>query len=170
MSFWTHITGMIKVEPDGQTQPEMRYNLETILEHLPPVTGSEQDMEYYVIQKMGYSSLSNCDENGRCTNLAKIDGCGGIKHSRNNGLFKLQNHYFIIVDGDFRDRTFKTTFKEFNKWLNRLAKRCCVSEVLVNLSDCNKQYTFTNKNETYTDMYGWPLDEQGVNKNGRQYF
>lgn len=155
MSCWTHITGMIKVEPDGQTQPELRYNLETILEHLPPVTGSEQDMEYYIVQKMGWSSLSNCDENGKQTNLAKTDGYGGIKHSRDIGSFKLQDHYFVIVDGDFRDRTFNTTFKEFNKWINRLAKRCCVSEVLVNLSDYNKKYTFTNKNEVYTDMYEW---------------
>ena len=158
MSCWTHITVIIKVIPDGDTQPELRYNLETILEHLPPVTGSEQDMEYYIVQKMGWSSLSNCDENGKQTNLAKTDGYGGIKHSRDIGRFKLQDNFFVIVDGDFRDRTFNTTFKEFNKWINRLAKRCCVSEVLVNLSDYNKKYTFTNKNEVYTYMHEWAFD------------
>ena len=38
---------------------------------------------------------------------------------------------FIIVDGSLRDRFFEQTFMEFNKWLNRLAKRVSVEEILV---------------------------------------
>lgn len=52
MSYWTYINGTITVRPMGRTQPEKRYILETVLNHLPRVTGSEGDMNTYIIQKM----------------------------------------------------------------------------------------------------------------------
>lgn len=53
MSSWTYVHGTIVVSPLGRTQHEKRYILETVLDHLPVVTGSERDMEVYVIQKEG---------------------------------------------------------------------------------------------------------------------
>ena len=41
MSFWSYVRGMIEVYPMGRTQAEMRYILETVLSHLPPVTEYE---------------------------------------------------------------------------------------------------------------------------------
>ena len=55
MSSWTYVHGTIVVSPLGRTQHEKRYILETVLDHLPVVTGSERDMEVYVIQKRGYN-------------------------------------------------------------------------------------------------------------------
>ena len=52
MSSWTYINGTVTVHPMGRTQPEKRYILETVLNHLPRVTGSEGDMDVYIIQKM----------------------------------------------------------------------------------------------------------------------
>lgn len=52
MSSWTYITGTITVSPIGRTQAEKRYILDTVLAHLPIVSGSERDMNVYVIQKM----------------------------------------------------------------------------------------------------------------------
>ena len=49
MSSWTYVHGTIVVSPLGRTQHEKRYILETVLDHLPVVTGSERDMEVYVI-------------------------------------------------------------------------------------------------------------------------
>jgi hypothetical protein len=40
MSWWTYINGMIKVSPMGRTQAEKTYILQTVLDHLPIVTGS----------------------------------------------------------------------------------------------------------------------------------
>lgn len=51
MSSWTYVHGTIVASPPGRTQHEKRYILETVLDHLPVVTGSERDMEVYVIQK-----------------------------------------------------------------------------------------------------------------------
>ena len=52
MSYWTYLTGTVTVRPMGRTQAEKRYILDTVLEHLPLVTGSERDMNVYIIQKM----------------------------------------------------------------------------------------------------------------------
>ena len=45
MSSWTYINGTVTVCPMGRTQPEKRYILETVLNHLPRVTGSGGDMD-----------------------------------------------------------------------------------------------------------------------------
>ena len=56
MSWWSYINGTITVAPMGRTQAEKRYILDTVLEHLPRVSGgSEGDMNVYVIQKNGYN-------------------------------------------------------------------------------------------------------------------
>ena len=67
----------------------------------------------------------------------------------------MQSEYFVIVDGSLRDRFFEQTFMEFNKWLNRLAKRVSVEEILVKVSDLNKEYFYTNS-LPYEDMYEYP--------------
>ena len=51
MSYWTYVNGNIIVSPMGRTQAEKRYILETVLDHLPLVTGSEKNMNVYIIQK-----------------------------------------------------------------------------------------------------------------------
>ena len=54
MSSWTYIQGTITVSPIGRTQAEKRYILDTVLAHLPIVSGSKRDMNVYVIQKNGH--------------------------------------------------------------------------------------------------------------------
>lgn len=68
MSRWTYVHGTITVRPMGRTQAEKRYILETVLDHLPVVTGSEGDMDVYIVQPKGYESSSSCDEFGNSTN------------------------------------------------------------------------------------------------------
>ena len=119
MSLWTYITGVITVDPMGRTQPEKRYILDTILEHLPRVTGSEQDMHVYVTQKNGYNS--SCSHN-------EFDEW--IPWKRN----ETQTKYLITVNASLRDREFSQTLRELNKWLNRLAKRAGIEEILVKLN------------------------------------
>ena len=45
MSWWTYVHGTIVVSPMGRTQAEKRYILDTVLEHLPVVSGSERDIK-----------------------------------------------------------------------------------------------------------------------------
>lgn len=174
MSHWTHINGMIKVSPLGRTQPEKRYILDTVLEHLPLVTGSEGDMETYVIQKNWYNSSCSCDEFNNCTNLGVVDSSNSLRHDRNRGWFRTQDTYFVVVEGDFRDRKFNQTLNEFNKWINRLSKRVLVEDVLVRLyDDCGNERIFTNKNDTYSEMFVYPIwsfaKEDGDENNWCEY-
>jgi len=145
MSFWTYINGTITVEPMGRTQAEKRYILETILNHLPLVTGSEKDMNVYIIQKNGANSFSSCDEYGEHTNnLVDQYGC----HDYKTGWLNVQREYILVVNGSFRDRVFNETFREFMNWLCRLAKRVSINNILVRIQGQDKQYVIN-------DNCGW---------------
>ena len=151
MSQWSYVRGTITVEPMGRTQPEKRYILDTVLDHLPRVTGSEGDMNVYVIQKAGHNSSSSCDEFGMNTNnlVTKY----GTKSPR--GWLETQTHYILAVDGSLRDRTFAETKKEFLKWLCRLAKRVGVQEVLVTVESYDGEMLIRD-DEKFRKMEEWP--------------
>lgn len=126
MSWWTYVNGTVTVNPMGRTQAEKRYILETVLDHLPFVTGSERDMNVYIIQKNGYNSSSSHTEFG-------VYG-GYLGWPKNNQSLDTQDEYILVVNGAFRDRMFEQTYREFQKWLCRLAKRVDVDDVLVEIT------------------------------------
>ena len=156
MSWWTYINGTITVEPMGRTQAEKRYILETVLNHLPLVTGSEKDMDIYIIQKNGTNSSSSCDEYGECTNnLVNRYGC----HDHEKGWLRVQDEYILVVNGAFRDREFSETFREFMNWLCRLAKRVSIKDILVRIYGYDKEYVINDRcdyNSPYSLMNEWP--------------
>lgn len=143
MSWWTYINGTITVSPMGRTQEEKEYILKTILKHLPNVTGSENDMYIKVIEKeSGCTSSSSHDEFGmRTDNL--IDRYG--QRSYHRGWLETNEHYIIIVYGSFRDRVFNETYKEFIKWITRLAKRIDIVDVLVKVDGYDRSEIIANK-------------------------
>lgn len=143
MSSWTYINGTITVCPMGRTQPEKRYILETVLSHLPRVTGSEGDMDVYTIQKNGYNSSSSCDEFGEVTNNL-IDRYG--RKNRNRGWLQTQDEYILVVNGALRDREFEQTYKEFMKWFVRLCKRVGCKDVLIEIKGYDKSTIIKNRN------------------------
>lgn len=162
MSSWTYINGSITVIPLGRTQAEKRYILETVLNHLPLVTGSEGDMDVYIIQKNGTNSSSSCDEYGQMSNnLTNSYGC----HDR-NGWLEVQEEYILTVNASLRDRHFDETFREFVKWLCRLSKRVWVRDVLVRINGYDKQYVINEYDfdSHYSNMYedySWSKDSDG---------
>jgi len=153
MSCWTYINGTITVHPMGRTQAEKRYILDTVLDHLPLVTGSEKDMNVYVIQKNGHNSNSSCDEFGYATN--NLNDSYRDK-SRRYGWLRIQDEYILVVQGSFRDRMFEQTLKEFNKWIDRLAKRISVEDVLVEIKGYDKKILIRNTNDVYGKMFEYP--------------
>ena len=153
MSSWTYINGTITVSPLGRTQAEKKYILDTILNHLPQVTGSERDMNVYMVQKKGHNNSSSCDEYGdRSNNLIDILG----NKSQDSGWLRIQDDYILIVDGSFRDREFSETFKEFINFISRLSKRVLIDDVLVKIEGYNKETLVTNKNHVFGDMFEYP--------------
>jgi hypothetical protein len=155
----------------GRTQAEMRYILETVLDHLPIVSGSERDMNVYIIQKNGHSSSSSCDEFGMDTNNL-IDRYGN--HNRLRGWLRTQDEYILVVDGALRDREFDRTFREFQKWLCRLAKRIDVENVMVEIKGYGKSTVIRNYEidpdnnwtRVYSQMFEEPTWMRKYKKNG----
>ena len=173
MSYWTHITGTITVSPMGRTQAEKRYILETVLDHLPIVTGSEKDMNVHIVQKAGTNCSSSSDEFGMVTNNLK-DDYGD--RSRRRGLLHTQDEYILVVEGNFRDRFFNDTYREFIRWLCRLAKRVSVCNVLVNIDSDNKgNYVICENNRfhnPYAEMFecpSWCCNEDNKTSNWCEY-
>lgn len=139
MSMWTYVRGLIELGVPGRTQAEKDYILQTVIDHLPKVTGSEGNMEIHTVRAYGYDMWSNRDE----LNNLNLD-------------FKTQSRYFLVLDGSLRDRMYGETFKELNNFLNRLAKRLMVESAYVWLNDYGNpynSYTFTNKNNCYGGMF-----------------
>ena len=156
MSMWTYLCGTVIVRPMGRTQEEKEYILKSVINHLPLVTGSERDMNVYVIQKNGDSSSSSCDEFGEVTNNL-VDSYGN--KSRDRGWLRTQDEYILVVDGSFRDRMFDQTFREFVKWLCRLGKRVDIEDVLVEVKGYDKSTIIRNtyiqrKKYSYRKVFG----------------
>ncbi len=151
MSSWTYIRGVIEVEPMGETQPQKRYILDTILNHLPLVTGSERDMEVYVIQPNGHNESSDCDEFGYSTN--NLVDWNGRKTS--HGWLEKQSRYLLILDASLRDRQFEYTFQELMKWMTRLSKRIEVCGLLLSVSDYSKRIILSDY-EPFLKMFECP--------------
>lgn len=153
MSWWTYINGIIIVQPMGRTNPEKRYILDTVLEHLPKLTGSEKNMFIYVIEKKGHSSASSCNEFGKPV----------YSETGERKWVNRQDTYILVVNGGLRNHGFNQTLKEFNKWLCRLSKRVMVRDVLVELEGYEQKILLRNKNNVYRKMFE---DPSWVNKTG----
>jgi len=159
MSYWTHILGVLEVTPMGRTQHEMTYILNTVLDHLPLVTGSEGDMEWFVNVNPHANTMSSHDEFGmRTNNLIDQYGC----HNANRGWMNKSDRYYITVFGDLRDRMFRETFAELQKWLARLSKRVMVCSVNIELAADDRkepyyiQYSDAGKRNPYFEMFEDP--------------
>lgn len=157
MSWWSYIHGTIVVSPTGRTQAEKRYVLDTVLDHLPRVSGSEKDMDIYVIQKSGYNSSVSCDEFGEHTD--KLLDYRGNKNQK-IGWLRMQDEYILVVDGSLRDREFEETFRAFQKWLIRLAKRLLVQSVFVKIHD-NDKSTLIQDNKYYWNLFEYTKGSLG---------
>ena len=154
MSNWSDIQGTITVSPIGCTQAQKRYILDTVLAHLPIVSGSEKDMNVYVIQKNGHNSSCSYDEFGEITNNL-VDSYG--KKSRVRGWLYTQDEYILVVDAALRDREFDQTYREFIKWLVRLCKRVMIDNILVKISGYDKStiikdYRVQNEKYSYQNV------------------
>lgn len=159
MSYWTHILGVLEVHPVGRTQHEMTYILNTVLDHLPLVTGSEGDMEWFVNINPHANSFSSHDEFEQRTNNL-VDDYGD--HDANSGWLRRSDRYYITVFGSLRDRMFRETFTELQKWLVRLSKRVMVYSVNIELTANDRkepyyiQYSAAEERNPYYEMFEDP--------------
>lgn len=152
MSFWTYVTGVIEVEAFGRTNSEVRYILDTVLEHLPVVSGSEGEMRFEAKSFPGHNIVSSRDEFGLRTNNATSE----YGKSRTYGRYCCQTQYRITVHGALRDRMFDRTFHEFMKWLCRLSKRVYIKDLCVKIEDDMGRHVMISDPHPYESMYEFP--------------
>lgn len=151
------ISGVVTVSVVGRTQPEKRYILETVLDHLPEIRASFGGyMKTHIIEKNGITDRSYQNEFGQ--NIDKS--------------YSTQDSYMIVIEGKYRDAlyTINEVHRGFQKWICRLAKRLYVEDTLVKLTQCcdkwiKKEKIITNANNQYQNMfeeYSW-VDSRSMN-------
>lgn len=131
MSVWTHAKGILSVNIYGRTQAECKYIIETVLEHLPKIYG----MNTYIVQEKGCNTSCTHNEFGEF-----------IK----DGWHEYQSNYFIVIDGDFRHTEFDEAYRNFMRWVTRLAKRVTVQSCVVKIwQEWGKEYII---DKDFSDM------------------
>ncbi|MCM1221203.1 MAG: hypothetical protein NC548_42665 [Lachnospiraceae bacterium] len=136
MSKWTYVRGTIKVNTYGGTDAEAMFMAQTVVDHLPRITGSEGDVDFYLIRPNGHSSASNVDEFMKRSNLYT---------DRYYKMFETQTEIIIVLDGNLRDRDLQTTIRETTKMLNRLSSKLDIESCLVNITDSfGNDFIFNN--------------------------
>lgn len=137
MSYWSYATGWIECMPFGRTQEETEYILKTVLNHLPVVRGSEEHMYVHIMQAGGHNSTTWRDEYGYRSDVNDVhwENNTQIRDRGYHNTREMQRTYFVFVEGQFRDRLFSETYRQFTKWLIRFAKRILVNEVHVRINE-----------------------------------
>ena len=144
MSWWTFVTGVIRVSTPARTTEQAEYIVKTVLNRLPQVTGSERNMRVSITPSLYEHESQDWDEFGKRTkNLV-------------DGYLDIYPAFLLTVEGDLRDMKANETYREFVKWLCRLAKRIGVDDVCVKITDnFTKEIMITNP-KPYSDMYEIP--------------
>ena len=132
MSYWTFISGVITVESLGRTTAETRYITETVLNHLPKVTGAECNMKVF-IQQSYYERVSD-----------DVDDFGQRSNNMEDGVHTVYSGYHLVVEGHLRDRRFEQTKREFLNWLCRLSKRIGILDICVKITEDDRQLILTD--------------------------
>ncbi len=160
MSNWVQIKGSVFLSVQGRTQHEKDYILNTVLDHLPIVSGSEKDMKPFIIRDNDPNSFKTHDEHGFITN--NLTDRYGDKNYR-SGWLQQSDRYILTIWASLRDRLFEESFREFQKWLCRLAKRIYIESVLVSIDGYSK---IEKKYKTYIintepDSFGYLENSYG---------
>ncbi len=146
MSVWTYVNGVIKVDTFANSSARAMYVAQTVVNHLPKISGSECDVQYYLSLVEGYNLSSNCDEFDQPSNLCNR----GRIH-----MFKAQTCVLITMDGSLRNREFHRTLFETTKALSRLSSRLLIQECLVSVRGFRESFVFDNPK--------WLLDRERTN-------
>ncbi len=144
MSSWTYVTGIVEVDTFARSDAEAMYLAQTVINHLPRVTGSERNVEFHLSRPNRYYSSSSVDEFDQSSNLYD-DPC--------YRMFDTQPRILIAVHGALRDRMFVQTLRETTKMLARLSSRLWVRDCLIRVtSGMGQSFIF--------DSPEWILDRE----------
>lgn len=170
MSSWTYVHGMAEIDVSAGTNAEAIFKAQTIVSHLPRITGSEGPARWTVVPITDWANWSSQrDELDHRSNL-------GVRQRWGSYDFETQTRVLLMLSGDLRDRYFGQTLYETTKCLARLASRTVVRHCLVRVSHWDQTYIFSDPawivEQGYSDWaeglvnwkaipgYGYPDDEE----------
>ena len=151
MSSWTYVSGLIEVDTFAQTSAEAIFKAQTVVDHLPRITGSEGSAHFVVVPMPGWPNQSSgLDELGHFSDL------GDKRYPSRWTPFQSQSGMLLVLHGSLRDRWFDQTLHETTKCLTRLASRLHVRDCLVRVSGFDRQYIFDTPDWIYSmPNSGW---------------
>ena len=137
MSLWCYVRGLIVADTFAEYTPAALYRAQCVVDHLPRISGSERDAQFYIATKRGHNqTMFGWDELHQFSNLG-----GGRRGDR----FEAQSEVLISICGDLRDRWLPQTLPEVTKALARLASRLSIDTCLVSVEDdCGQKFLFNN--------------------------
>jgi len=138
MSSWTYVRGVIRVDPIGETSTEKEFVVHTVLDHLPPVTGSEKNMCVYVTPSVYYG----------------LSCRGNTEYGYKSG--RAAPHFLITIEGDLRDREFDQTRAEVMRWICRLGKRLLITDICLTVRDQYGRKVVLTDERPLLDLYEGP--------------
>lgn len=167
MSAWSYITGTVTLNLMGLSTAHNEYMLKEVLSHLPdvnPTKWSEHHFDLFINKPMFCSSSSSHDDfmisaHYPDYNIENMNRFSTPNYAYHDKWIERNDTFIITINGIFRDCYFEECLKSFNKWLNRLAKRLWVTDVVVRVSgysNSNKEFkqTFISSDTSfYSDMY-----------------
>lgn len=123
MSCWTYIYGFMNVGFfSSGTQEERSKKFKEILESLPKVTGSEDNM--FVMY---------------CVNKSKSYS---VRYDENGNRIKTYDYYLVAFSGSLRDREEEETIKEFENFVTSVASHpdTTIDEMIVTINDKTRHW------------------------------
>ena len=119
MSLWCYVRGIIVADTFAEYTPAALYRAQSVVDHLPRISGSEGDAQFYIVTKRG--------------------------HNQTMFGFEAQSQVLISICGDLRDSWLPQTLPEVTKALARLASRLSIDTCLVSVEDdCGQKFLFNN--------------------------
>ena len=125
MSVWSHIVGVIHIDTHKQVDNIEKF-VRDALKSAPKITGSEGNATIFVNAEPGYSvsvyrDCRHCEYND--TIIRDSDGFScDAPEEHHCPTRKYQTRAVVTVHGDLRDRTKKTTKKQWNAFQRFIAK------------------------------------------------
>ena len=141
MSWWTYVSGVIRVGTPARTTEQAEYIVKSVLNHQPRMTGSEGDMRIKVVPSLYIRSSQDWDEFGNTMEQLRYEH------------LEIQESYLIILEGNLRDKTVQETYREFIRWLCRLSKRLGVDDICVKISDHVYEEKLITNAHSFSEMY-----------------
>ena len=154
MAIWSNLFGSIKVAPLGKTQATMDFVLAETITSMPTLLDMNPEEVINVIKPTERHVTCSSSMNGFGQHVTDTDGY--------TKFFRTSNEYVLTIHEHITGYFLNEAKSEINSWLNNLAKKIQINEILLRISAEDGDYTFDTA-EPFRKLYVKPSWEQNEN-------